>query len=116
MRKIIEELRGYGDVDGILECGSGDRTFRSINELLDVYKPEGYSSKEVRNAFEDCGDWSNYETSVYEVTEGEEIAYFELGVERPATEYQDGMDLSYHFREVIPQEVTVIKYVAKGRD
>ncbi|MCP6682955.1 hypothetical protein [Bacillus nakamurai] len=116
MAKIIEELRGYGDVDGILEYGSGDRTFWSINELLYDYKPEGYSSQEVYNTFEECGRWSNYETSVYEVNEGGEIAYFELGVERPATECQDGMDLSYHFREVVPQEVTVIKYVAKGRD
>lgn len=35
------------------------------------------------------------------------------GVETPATESQDGMDLSYHFHEVIPKEITIIKYIAK---
>jgi hypothetical protein len=39
------------------------------------------------------------------------VAHFSVNRERPATEMQEGGDFTFEFAEVVPQEVTVIRYV-----
>lgn len=112
MTNVIETLRNLGSIDGCKEYGNYDENLETL-ELLDTWRPKGYTLEKVDSTFEDLGRWSNYETTVYKVTENGEVAYFEYGQEVPATESQDGMDLSYHFHEVEPKEVTVIQYVEK---
>lgn len=116
---FIEELRALGDFDGTTSYYGGERDEKldTVEELTDYsprYSKENYTVKEVHSEFEDYGRWSNYETIVYKVEQDGEVAYFEYGCERPATESQDGMDCSYHFREVIPVPITTYKYVAKN--
>lgn len=106
----IETLRKYHGAEG---AGRND-TYYEINELFDVYKPEGYSLNEVDSTFEEGGRWTNFVTVVTQVTEDSgETAYFQLCKEVPATEMQDGSDCYYSFSEVVPKEVTVIQYVTK---
>ena len=109
MTNVIEELRKHNGASG----DDTDDQFNEIDEILDAYKPEGYTVEEVYEEFEEAGRWSNYKTKVYRVDESSVTAYFELWEEVPATEMQDGQDCSWGFNEVEPKEVTVIKYVAK---
>ncbi|SER88149.1 hypothetical protein [Psychrobacillus sp. OK032] len=109
MTKIIEELRKLHGAEGE---DTNDEYFE-IDDILDAYKPEGYTSKVVDTIFEEGGRWSNYETKIFEVVEGDETAYFELFREVPASETQEGQDSQWSFGEVEPKEVTVIQYVAK---
>lgn len=108
MTKVIEMLRGLNGTEG----ENWDEKRETIDSLLNPYKKD-HTSKVVHSEFEEGGRWYNVETNVYEVKEGEEVAYFEFWNEVPASEVQEGMDLSYGFYEVEPKEVTVIKYVAK---
>lgn len=116
---FIEELRALGSFDGVIEGFARrdyDERLETVDEL-DSYNPKyskkPYTVRLVEEKFEDQSRWSNYETKVYKVEQDGEVAYFEYGCEKPATESQDGMDLSYHFLEVIPVPITIFKYVAK---
>jgi hypothetical protein len=103
----IAELRELGNFDGSWSY------YSERDERLDVL--EGLDScKVVYKEFEDYGRWSNYVTKVYKVEEDGEVAYFEYGREIPATESQDGMDCSFHFKEVVPKEITETIYVSKN--
>jgi len=104
---IIETLRKFDGTEG----DTRDEEYEEIDVVLDAYKPKGYSVKTVDSEFEDGGRWTNTKSEVYEVTEGDNTAYFRLWREVPATEMQEGGDFSFGFDEVRPQEVTVIKYV-----
>lgn len=108
---VIEKLRSFHGANGLQ-----DDIYYEIDDLLDVYKPVGYTSKEIETEFEEGGRWSNWKTVIYKVTENGTEAYFSFGQEVPASECQEGMDLSYDFVEVIPKEVTVIQYVVKKGD
>lgn len=115
---LIKTLRDLGDFDGTTSYyGGRDERLDELEELTSYnprYSKELYSVKVVHEKFEDQGRWSNYETKVYEVLEDGEIAYFEYGLEVPATESQDGMDCSFHFLEVVPKEIIAVKYVPKN--
>ncbi len=108
---IIEKLRELCGGNGHI-----DETFHEIDGILDAYKPNGYTAKDIKTEFDEGGRWSNWKTTIYKVTEGDDEAYFSFDREVPATECQEGMDLSYSFYEVVPQEVTIIQYVAKKED
>lgn len=112
MENVIEKLReligtGY-------EGEAWDEVHEEVDVILDAYKPKGYSVKCVDSEFEDGGRWSNYQTNVYRVEQDGQVAHFSVWREVPATESQDGMDLALEINEVVPEEVTVIKYV-RGR-
>jgi hypothetical protein len=110
MKNVIETLR---ELDG-KEGGIWDDDYDTIDMILDTYNPKGYTVKTVYHDFEEGGRWHNIETDVYKVEQNGEVAYFELWREVPASEMQEGMDLSYGFYEVVPKEVTVIRYLRKG--
>jgi hypothetical protein len=82
---------------------------REISEKIEelIYDLDGES---VDETFEDGGRWSNYETEVFKVKEGEEVAYFEISREVPATECQDGGDFTMELHEVKPKEVIKTEY------
>jgi hypothetical protein len=103
---LIKELRELGRLDGTVDWYSNKR----LPDALEDLEEEG---KVIKSEFEDYGRWSNYVTKVYKIEEDGEVAYFEFGMEKPATESQDGMELSYHFLEVKPVEKVIIEYVAK---
>lgn len=109
MTTVIEKLVALNGSEG---SDTNDK-YNEIDDILDVYKPEGYASEVVSETFEEGGRWSNYETKVFRVDEAGVSAYFELFTEVPASESQDGQDCSWGFREVEPKEVTVIQYVTK---
>ena len=109
MTNVIEKLRELSGTEG----ENWDDTYELIDSIIYPFKPEGYTVKCVHHDFEEGGRWYNIESNVYRVEQNGEVAYFELWREVPATEIQEGMDLSYGFYEVVPQEVTVIKYVPK---
>ncbi|UKL30041.1 hypothetical protein [Bacillus phage PK2] len=102
----IKKLREFGSVEGSISY-YGDSEFRKTVEEIEYILDGG---KEVHSEFEDGGRWSNYETTVTEIREGDEVAYFRVVQERPATESQDGMDLWFSFEEVEPYEVTTVAY------
>ncbi|MGG3987446.1 hypothetical protein [Bacillus smithii] len=97
MKNVIEILRKLDGVEDV----NYNKDYEEIENIIEAYKPEGYSIENVHNEFQDGGRWTNIESNV-------------LWREVPATELQDGMDLSWGFYEVIPKEVTVIKYVLKN--
>lgn len=104
----IQALRNLGDCDGTIDGCYGSRQDERLDvlELLDCYTT-------VSSKYEDYSRWSNYKTEVYEVKEGDEVAYFEYGREVPATESQEGQDCSWYFKEVFPKEIKTIIYVGK---
>lgn len=104
MTSVIGELRGFDGYEGLVR----DEKAMEIDELLQPNKD--FKSEVVHKEHEEGGRWSNYETKVYAVSEGEEKAYFRVVREVPATESQDGMDLSFEFSEVHPREVTTTIY------
>lgn len=104
----LRELIGDG-----YEGQARDDVHEEVGFILDRYKPEGYTTNCVDSTFEDGGRWTNFETNVHEITQGDEVAYFSICREVPATESQEGGDFMVSIEEVIPQEVTVIKYVSK---
>lgn len=102
---LIEKLREVGSftVD--------TSYYRRDDENRELYEELVYGGgKRVHSEFENGGRWSNYETKVYKVTEGEETAYFEVFEEVPATESQEGGDYEADVYEVTPYEVMVVKY------
>ena len=105
---IIEKLRSFHKANGLQ-----DDVYREIDGILGAYKPDGYAAKDIKTEFEEGGRWSNWKNTIYKVTEGNEEAYFSFDQEIPASETQEGIDLSYSFYEVVPQEVTVIQYIVK---
>lgn len=102
----IEQLRKYDDFYGNGGYYGRSKEVEEIEDLL-------YDAKatQVHEEFEDGGRWSNYKITVHKVEENGKVAYFEINQEVPATEMQEGGDFSYSFYEVVPKEVTVIKYV-----
>jgi len=105
---VIEKLRSFHGENGIQ-----NDIYNEIDDILDAYKPAGYSVVKVKVELEEGSRWSNWKTTIYKVTENGEEAYFSFDQEVPATECQEDMDLSYSFHEVVPQEVTTIQYVVK---
>lgn len=105
MTDYIEQLRKYDGFDGTTGYGRSEE----VDEIEDLLYDA--KSMKVHKDFEDGGRWTNYETTVHKVEENGKVAYFEIGREVPATEVQDGGEFSYSFNEVVPKEVTVIKYV-----
>jgi hypothetical protein len=103
----IQRLREIGVLEGSISYYSSDNDFREKVEEVE-YILEGGSV--VEREFEEGGRWSNYETTIFKLTEGDEVAYFRTYQERPATESQDGMDLWFSFDEVEPYEVTITKF------
>lgn len=104
MGTIIEKLRTQVGFDSY-------KRNDIINELLlDAWQPETYEVEEVHESFEEGGRWSNYEIKVYKVIEGEDVAYFKVRQEVPATEMQDGGYMNTSFYEVKPKEKTIIFY------
>jgi hypothetical protein len=104
----IQKLREYGSLEGSISYySSSDNGFREKVEEIECILDGG---KVVEREFEDGGRWSNYETTVTKVTEGDEVAYFRTVQERPATESQDGMDLWFTFEEVEPYQVIITKF------
>jgi hypothetical protein len=112
MTNVIEKLRELSGTEGV----NWDEAREEIDNIIGAYKPEGYTVEHVHHDFEEGGRWHNIETDVYKVEQNGEVAYFELWREVPATEFQEFMDLAYGFYEVVPKEVTVIKYVPKEDD
>jgi hypothetical protein len=110
MTNVIEKLRELSGTEGV----NWDDAYEEIDSIIDAYKPKGYTVYRVYHEFEEGGRWYNIETDVYKVEQNGEVAYFELWREVPASEIQEGMDLSYGFYEVVPSEVTVIRYLRKG--
>lgn len=102
----IQKLRELGDCDGTTSYYSERDERLETLELLDCYNA-------IQTEFEDYGRWSNYKTEIFKIEENGEVAYFEFGMEKPATEMQEGQDCSWHFKEVFPKEVTTIIYVGK---
>lgn len=102
---MIEELRKLDGYDSTYE------SWRDIPELivdlLDCHDP-------IKTKYDEGGRWSNYETNVYKIEETGEVAYFSVCREVPATESQEGGEFTIELDEVVPKEVTVIEYVAKG--
>ncbi|MMZ45517.1 hypothetical protein D1872_71180 [compost metagenome] len=116
MENVIEKLRELeSKVDATRWSQVGDGNYEEINDILDAYKPKGYEVEEVSEKHGEGGRWTTTVTTVNKVTQTDgKVAYFSLWRERPATEMQEGMDFAYSFGEVIPKEVTVIRY-APGR-
>lgn len=114
MSNVIEKLR---ELEGKVDAKSwplvGDENWREIDEILDDYKPEGYTIAEVSEKHGKGGRWTTTVETVYKITQDDgKVAHFSLYRERPATEMQEGGDFTFGFSEVVPQEVTVIRYVS----
>ncbi|CAM2953964.1 hypothetical protein PASE110613_09335 [Paenibacillus sediminis] len=114
VENVIEKLRELeAKVDAERWPIVGDGNWREIADILDAYEPEGYEIDVVAEKFGGGGRWFTTEDITYKVTQSDgKVAYFSVNRERPATEMQEGGDFSYGIREVVPKEVTVIKYVA----
>ncbi|MBG9736461.1 hypothetical protein [Paenibacillus alvei] len=112
MENVIEKLRELeAKVDTTKYPGVRDENWYAIEEILEAYKPDGYVVEEVHEEHGEGGRWTSEKTVVTKVTQADgKIAYFEVWCEEPATEMQEGGDFSYSFTEVVPKEVTVIKY------
>jgi hypothetical protein len=111
MTNVIEKLRELNGTEG----RKWDDTYELIDSIIDPIKPEGYTVERVYHDFEEGGRWHNVVTDVYKIEQQDgQIAYFELWREVPASELQEGMDLSYGFYEVVPKEVISIQYLRKG--
>jgi hypothetical protein len=110
MTNVIEKLRELSGTEG----ENWDEAYKQIDSIIGTYNPKGYTVDHVLSDFEEGGRWYNIKTDVYKVEQNGEVAYFELWREVPASEIQEGMDLSYGFYEVVPREVTVIRYFRKG--
>lgn len=110
---LIEQLRAVGDFEGTHGYFSTKSNEDERNEKLLENIEEGTVtciSKEVDSRFEDGGRWSNYEYTVYQLTEHNKTAFFEVMRERPGSETQDGMDCSYAVGEVYPHQVVKTVY------
>ncbi|PGP14605.1 hypothetical protein COA01_30085 [Bacillus cereus] len=101
IRKAIQE-----NINSIYFGGMED-TAKTLMDLWFHNKAES-----VYSETEDRGDrWTNWEIQVFKITTDDEVAYFRVEKEVGATEKQsDGVTI---VREVIPQEVKVIKYIDK---
>lgn len=103
MAKIIEQLRGLHGEEGY--DADNDGKFNTLNDdLLNDFKKD-YKVEYVEDSFEEGGRWTNYEHTVYKITDGKDEAYFQLTQEVPATEMQEGGGFFWSFYEVIPKEV-----------
>jgi hypothetical protein len=113
MVNVIEKLRELeAKVEAARWSKVGDATWREIDEILDAWNLEGYEIEELSTRTGVGGRWSTEEMVTYKVTQTDgQVAHFSLYRERPATEMQEGGDFSYEMYEVVPKEVTVIKYV-----
>lgn len=103
----IKTLRELGDCSG----STGGAYSSKCGQLETLELLDGYNA--FKTEFEDYGRWSNYKTEYFKLEEDGEVAYFEYGMERPATEMQEGQDCSWHFKEVFPKEIKTIIYVGK---
>lgn len=94
---FIREDWRYSEED-LIEANDSEWTWNDY----DIFE----SFEEVHESFENGGRWSNYVTQVYSIGD----KYFEFIREVPASETQDGMDLTFSVTEVFPKEVTTITY------
>lgn len=102
---IISKLRNYHGANGFIFDGQ----YYIIQELL-----RSSGGKLVDKEFKEGGRWTNFKSEVYKITGNNEVAYFKLIKEEPATEIQEGMDCEYDFIEVIPKEVITYEYIPKS--
>lgn len=112
---VVEQLKAIGTISVTKSYYSSlsaelEEKIDTVNEIIEVHGVEVFSE------FEDGGRWSNYETSVYEVTDGKQVGYFRILKEVPATEMQEGGDFLWEFDEVEPFEVTTTQYRRKRVD
>ncbi|UNL92808.1 hypothetical protein CPY53_04205 [Paenibacillus polymyxa] len=114
MENVIEKLRAIeARLDASIYTGNvGDENWREIDDILDAYKPEDYTVECVATEYGEGGRWTTTEEVTYKVTQADgKVAHFLVNRERPATEMQEGGDFTFEFAEVIPQEVTITRYV-----
>lgn len=114
MENVIEKLRELeAKADATKWPQVGDENWEEIEEILEAYKPEGYEVEEVHEEHGAGGRWTTTLETVNKITQSDgKVAYFSVWREEPATEMQDGTDLSYSITEVVPKEVTVIRYTS----
>jgi hypothetical protein len=110
---VIKEIRKIIDNYNKSIClgGTEDKEYLFLQDIFMNYEPEGYEVEHVDSSFSQGGRWTNEVSDVYKIIENGEVAFFELTREVPATELQEGNEFSFWINEVVPQEVTIIKYV-----
>lgn len=96
---------------------------RFTEEEMETARNDGYDALEtddliwviegnfkcVSEEFEEGGRWYNFQTYVFNIGD----RYIEVIREVPASETQEGMDLSTSYAEVVPKEITKTIYVSK---
>lgn len=107
---VIEKIREL--IGDEYEGQAWDEVHEEVDAILDTYNPRGYSVECVDEEFEEGGRWTNYKTNIYRVEQDGQVAHFSIWREVPATECQDGGDFMVAIEEVVPEEVTVIRYVS----
>ncbi|WP_068616517.1 hypothetical protein [Paenibacillus tuaregi] len=111
MENVIAKLREL--IGDEYEGQAWDETHEAVDVILGAYKPEGYAVGCVDEEFEDGGRWTNFKTNVYRVEQPDgQVSHFRICREVPATECQEGGDFCVSIDEVVPEEVTVIKYIS----
>ncbi|MCR8843120.1 hypothetical protein NQ117_05460 [Paenibacillus sp. SC116] len=110
---VIEKLRELeAKVDAKAWPKVGDDNWKTIDEIIDAYQPEGYEVEDVHEEHGAGTRWTTTKMVVTKVTQADgKVAYFRVWNEKPATEMQEGGDFSYSFAEVVPKEVVAIIYV-----
>lgn len=114
MSNVIEKLR---ELEAKVDAKSwplvGDENWREIDDILDAYKPEGYTIEEVFVGHGEGGRWTTTVEIAYKITQDDgNVAHFRLYREEPATEMQEGGNFTFGFCEVVPRPVTVVQYFA----
>jgi hypothetical protein len=102
---VIETLRRWHGKGGYV--GSDD-----FDDVLDWLS----NGEKVDESFDEGGRWSNYKNTVYKMVEGEQVKYFQLWREVPASEVQEGGDFMFGLHEVEPIEVTVTQWEVVGSE
>ena len=113
MSELIKALRAEGNFE--LTTSYYPKLSKEDEKRSELLEDLQYGGgKKVHTEFEDGGRWSNYKTTVYELTADDgEKAYFQVWKEVPATEMQEGCDFTTSVSEVVPYDVTVTKYRKK---
>lgn len=114
MNNVIEKLRELeAKVDAQSWTLVGGENWREIDDILDAYKPEGYTVEDVHEEHDEGGRWTKTVTTVYKITQVDgKVAHFRLRRDMPATEMQEGGNFTFGFYEVVPRPVTVVQYFA----
>lgn len=106
----IKRLREIGDRSLWRSYYSSQNSDRELIEEIEDLLGDDI----IERDFEEGGRWSNFESEVFKVEEGDEVAYFRVTHEVPATESQEGMDSSYEIEEVEPHQVMTTIYRRKN--